>query len=52
MRLDVPGEQRGFRDWLQGLGLVEKGVHLEMSRGGALPWQVPQRFAQATQAWG
>jgi len=52
VRLDVPGEQRAFRAWLSELGLVEKGVHLEMSRGGALPWQVPQRFAQATQAWG
>jgi GNAT superfamily N-acetyltransferase len=52
VRLDVPGEQRAFRAWLQQLGLVEKGVHLEMARGGALPWQVPQRFAQATQAWG
>jgi GNAT superfamily N-acetyltransferase len=52
VRLDVPGEQRAFRGWLQEIGLVEKGVHLEMSRGGALPWQVPQRFGQATQAWG
>ena len=52
VRLDVPGEQRAFRDWLTSLGLVEKGVHLEMSRGGSLPWNVPERFAQATQAWG
>jgi GNAT superfamily N-acetyltransferase len=52
VRLDVPGEQQAFRAWLQGLGLLERGVHLEMSRGGALPWQVPQRFAQASQAWG
>jgi hypothetical protein len=52
VRLDVPGEQRAFRGWLQGLGLVEKGLHLEMSRGGAPPWCVPQRFGQATQAWG
>jgi GNAT superfamily N-acetyltransferase len=52
VRLDVPCEQRAFRAWLSGLGLVEKGLHLEMSRGGALPWQVPQRFGQATQAWG
>lgn len=52
VRFDVPGEQRGFRAWLEGLGLIEKGVHLEMSRGGALPWCVPQRFCQATQAWG
>jgi GNAT superfamily N-acetyltransferase len=52
VRFDVPGEQRGFRAWLQGLGLVEKGLHLEMARGGVLPWCVPERFAQATQAWG
>jgi GNAT superfamily N-acetyltransferase len=52
VRLDVPGERLEFRGWLQDLGLVEKGVHLEMSRGGELPWQVPQRFCLATQAWG
>lgn len=52
VRFDVPGEQRGFRSWLLGLGLVEKGVHLEMSRGGRPPWRVPQRYGQATQAWG
>jgi [ribosomal protein S18]-alanine N-acetyltransferase len=52
VRVDVPGEQPGYRGWLQSLGLVEKGVHLEMSRGGALPWQVPERFVLATQAWG
>ncbi|HET7544217.1 MAG TPA: GNAT family N-acetyltransferase [Polyangiaceae bacterium] len=52
VRFDVPGAQRGFRDFLSGLGLLEKGLHLEMSRGGALPWQVPQRFGLATQAWG
>jgi len=52
VRLDVPGEQQAFRAWLQSLGLHEKGAHLEMSRGGALPWHVPERFGQATQAWG
>jgi len=52
VRLDVPGEQRAFRGWLSSLGLLEKGVNLEMSRGGAPPWNVPQRFGQATQAWG
>jgi len=52
VRFDVPGEQRGFRAWLKELGLIEKGVHWEMSRGGALPWCVPQRFGLATQAWG
>ena len=52
VRLDVPGEQQAFRGWLQGLGLIEKGLHSEMSRGGALPWHVRERFGQATQAWG
>jgi len=52
VRFDVPGEQRAFREFLLRLGLLEKGLHLEMSRGGALPWQVPQRFGLATQAWG
>ncbi len=52
VRFDVPGEQRAFRAWLSTLGLVEKGLHLEMSRGGALPWHVPQRFGLAAQAWG
>jgi len=52
VRLDVPSERRAFRAWLTSVGLTEKGVHLEMSRGGALPWNVPQRFGQATQAWG
>jgi GNAT superfamily N-acetyltransferase len=52
VRVDVPSEQLAYRGWLQSLGLVEKGVHLEMSRGGSLPWQVPERFVLATQAWG
>jgi hypothetical protein len=52
MRFDVPAEQTEFRSWLTELGLVEKGVHSEMARGGALPWHVPARFALATQAWG
>lgn len=52
IRVDVPAERREFRTWLQELGLVEKGVHLEMARGGSLPWNVPQRFGLATQAWG
>ena len=52
VRFDVPGEQRAFRALLLGLGLQEKGVHLEMSRGGGLPFHVPQRFGLATQAWG
>jgi GNAT superfamily N-acetyltransferase len=52
VRIDVPGEQTSFRAWLRGLGLPEKGARSEMAWGGALPWQVPQRFALATQAWG
>jgi GNAT superfamily N-acetyltransferase len=52
VRLDVPGAQASFRRWLTELGLVEKGVHTEMARGGALPWHVPARFCLATQAWG
>ncbi len=52
LRFDIPGEKADFRRWLVELGLVEKGVHMEMQRGGALPWCVPERFAQATQAWG
>jgi len=52
VRFDVPASQPAYRAWLLELGLVEKGLHLEMSRGGAPPWNVPQRFAQATQAWG
>jgi GNAT superfamily N-acetyltransferase len=52
MRLDVPGERAEFRSWLTELGLLEKGVHTEMARGGALPWQVSERFGLATQAWG
>jgi GNAT superfamily N-acetyltransferase len=52
VRVDVPAAQNAFRAWLLDLGLVEKGVNVEMSRGGALPWSTPQRFALATQAWG
>jgi GNAT superfamily N-acetyltransferase len=52
VRIDVPAEHTAFRDWLRSLGLPEKGVRPEMARGGALPWQVPQRFALATAAWG
>ncbi|HEY4102861.1 MAG TPA: GNAT family N-acetyltransferase [Polyangiaceae bacterium] len=52
IRLDVPASQSTFRAWLSELGLAEKGVRAEMARGGPLPWQVPERFALATQAWG
>lgn len=52
MRIDVPAQHIAFRQWLASLGLPEKGVRAEMARGGALPWQVPERFALATAAWG
>jgi GNAT superfamily N-acetyltransferase len=52
VRVDVPEACGTFRAWLLGLGLVEKGLNVEMARGGALPWDVPQRFALATQAFG
>lgn len=52
MRFDIPGEKAGFRAWLSELGLLEKGVHLEMALGSVPPWHVPARFALATQAWG
>jgi GNAT superfamily N-acetyltransferase len=52
VRVDVPAEQSSFRAWLLGLGLQEKGLNVEMSRGGVPPWRVAQRFALATQAWG
>ena len=53
VRIDVPGELGSFRQWLCSLGLVEQGVRVEMARGAErLPWQVPERFALAAQAWG
>jgi GNAT superfamily N-acetyltransferase len=53
VRIDVPIEHVAFRSWLGTLGLREQAVRVEMGRGAArLPWQVPQRFALATQAWG
>jgi hypothetical protein len=53
VRVDVPAEQGAFRLWLRGLGLRELGTRSEMALGAArLPWQVPQRFALAAQAWG
>jgi hypothetical protein len=52
-RIDVPAEQQGFRQWLALIGFREQGARLEMARGAPrLPWQVPQRFALASQAWG
>jgi len=53
VRMDVPGEQTSFRQWLCGLGLREQKLRSEMAFGsGRLPWQVPARFGLAAQAWG
>jgi GNAT superfamily N-acetyltransferase len=53
VRIDVPVEHVEFRRWLQGLGLREQALRVEMARGAErMPWQVSQRFALATQAWG
>lgn len=53
LRLDVPLEHSAFRQWLVGAGLREVSQRVEMTRGSARsPWQVPARFALATQAWG
>lgn len=53
VRIDVPSEQVEFRGWLATLGLREMAERVEMGRGAQrLPWQVAQRFALATQAWG
>ena len=53
VRLNVPVQHVAFRQWLRGLGLREQSVRVEMARGAQrMPWQVTQRFALATQAWG
>jgi predicted N-acetyltransferase YhbS len=53
VRIDVPVEQAAFRAWLAQLGLREVSQRVEMARGAPrMPWQVAQRFALATQAWG
>ncbi len=53
VRIDVPIEHAAFRQWLQGLGLREQALRIEMARGASrMPWQVSRRFALATQAWG
>jgi len=53
VRIDVPLEHAEFRRWLVSLGLREVSQRVEMARGSTrLPWQVSQRFALATQAWG
>lgn len=52
-RIDVPLQHVALRRWLVELGLVEVSQRVEMVRGaGSAPWQVPQRFALASQAWG
>lgn len=53
VRIDIPGEHVAFQQWLGTLGLREQKRRSEMARGcGSLPWQAPQRFALAAQAWG
>lgn len=53
VRIDVPGGNHSFLAWLGHLGLREQKNRPEMARGGdRLPWQVPERFALAAQAWG
>jgi GNAT superfamily N-acetyltransferase len=53
VRIDVPGERTTFRAWLSRLGLKQQKMRPEMARGGErLPWQAPERFALAAQAWG
>jgi GNAT superfamily N-acetyltransferase len=53
LRVDVPLEHAAFRGWLVELGMTEMGHRVEMARGAArVPWQVAQRFALASQAWG
>lgn len=53
VRIDVPAEHVSFRSWLVGLGLRELAQRTEMALGAArVPWQVPARYALATQAWG
>ncbi|HVY29418.1 MAG TPA: GNAT family N-acetyltransferase [Polyangiaceae bacterium] len=53
VRIDVPVQHVGLRRALTQLGLKEVSVRVEMTRKAArAPWQVPERFALATQAWG
>jgi hypothetical protein len=43
----------GLRRSLVALGLREMSVRVEMAfRTVRAPWQVPERFALASQAWG
>jgi GNAT superfamily N-acetyltransferase len=53
IRIDVPVQLASFRAWLVACGLQEHSLRVEMARGApVVPWQVPQRFALGTQAWG
>ncbi len=53
VRVDVPAERYEFRSWLVGIGFREVSLRVEMARGAArAAWQVPERYALATQAWG
>lgn len=53
VRIDVPTQHVAFRKFLVSLGLTEQAERVEMARGAKrMPWQVSQRFALATQAWG
>ena len=52
-RIDVPLQHSALREWLVGLGLREQSLRVEMASGAKqVPWQVAERFALATQAWG
>jgi GNAT superfamily N-acetyltransferase len=53
VRIDVPIQHAALREWLVGSGLHEHSLRVEMVSGAArAPWQVPERFALALQAWG
>lgn len=53
VRIDVPMQHTALRTWLVELGLHEHSLRVEMVSGAArTPWQVRERFALATQAWG
>lgn len=53
VRIDVPSQHVAFRGFLTSLGLREQAERVEMARGAKrMPWQVSERFALASQAWG
>lgn len=53
LRVDVPLPQAGFRSWLAERGLSDMGHRVEMAHSAPrMPWQAPERFALASQAWG